>query len=95
MTNPNKTLNKNELLNQTQAKRFSRGLLVHWFANHMPAVIKGQAEQKGKGERTPTSIWQRYLKSQPNKSANIGTEWHNYGGIKSCQYQTNPRNHTR
>ena len=25
-------------------------LLVHWFANHMPAVIKGQADQKKKGK---------------------------------------------
>ena len=24
-------------------------LLVHWFANHMPAVIKGQSDQKEKG----------------------------------------------
>ena len=89
MTTPNKTLNKDELLNQTQTKRSREELLVHWFANHMPAVIKGQPIKRKRRAHA-----HKYLATVFEESAkqikNIGTEWHNYGGIKSCQHQTNP-----
>lgn len=49
------TSNKNPLIRMNYLIRRRQNvsreeLLVHWFANHMPAVIKGQADQKKKGK---------------------------------------------
>mgnify|MGYP001348402471 FL=1 len=49
------TSNKNPLIRMNYLIRRRQNvsreeLLVHWFANHMPAVIKGQADLKKKGK---------------------------------------------
>ena len=47
-------------------------LLVHWFANHMPAVIKGQADQKKKGKEHA----QKYLATVFDEvDQRIGEHW--------------------
>jgi hypothetical protein len=73
MTTPNKNplMRMNYLIRRKQnASR--EELLVHWFANHMPAVIKSQADQKEKGRAHA----HKYLATVFEESAQqIGEHW--------------------
>ena len=71
------TSNKNPLIRMNYLIRRRQNvsreeLLVHWFANHMPAVIKGQADQKKKGKEHA----QKYLATVFDEvDQQIGEHW--------------------
>ena len=70
-SNKNPLIRMNYLIKRRQnASR--EELLVHWFANHMPAVIKGQADQKKKGKEHA----QKYLATVFEEvDQQIGEHW--------------------
>ena len=84
MTNPVKTpLARMNYLIKRRASTSREELLVHWFANHMPGVIKSQTIEKEKGNPHAKNTLRPSSNKPKKRPVNPGTEWHNFGGKKN------------